>query len=69
MQFSKTGLGYYTEPDSAVSAFEASSASFLNLVHLPKWWFDRKRISANSKSNPNNSNLKAQKPFQENEMT
>jgi len=35
-----------------------------DLVHLPEWKFDRKRISANSNPNP-----KAQKRFRENEMT
>jgi len=45
-----------------------------DLVHLPEWTFDRKRIFANSNPNFNshancNRNLKAQKPFRENKMT
>jgi len=45
---------------------------FMDLVHLPEWVFDQKRISANSNLNPNlnsNPNPKAQEHFWENEMT
>jgi len=35
-----------------------------DLVHLPEWILDRKRISAYSNPNP-----RAQKPFWENETT
>jgi len=43
-----------------------------DLVHLPEWTFDRKRISDSSNPNLNsnpNSNPKAQKRIRKNEMT